>query len=220
MFYIYFVTKVNLLQLLPVYLGYICSYFFFFSSLSSESDHVIVCIWVLSDNDDRQKYSVKVPHTATPQLVIAEAIRRRTRSMKLTADQQQMCIRQFSNIYVLKVCGCNQYLLEEHPLSQYKVSWKHLQWRFAYWYINLKKKNIYVCFYTDFRIVFWSYRCIGSDLVLSYLSVIIIIVSEEIWGYLSGQAVLDGCRITLHCWLNTGTTLDWENTKKKKKRFL
>lgn len=90
------------------------------SKLNKESDHVIVCIWVLSDNDDRQKYSVKVPHTATPQLVIAEAIRRRTRSMKLTADQQQMCIRQFSNIYVLKVCGCNQYLLEEHPLSQYK----------------------------------------------------------------------------------------------------
>ena len=95
------------------------SYFVF----SPESNHVIVCIWVLSDNDDRQKYSVKVLHTATPQLVIAEAIRRRTRSMKLTADQQQMCIRQFSNIYVLKVCGCNQYLLEEHPLSQYKVSW-------------------------------------------------------------------------------------------------
>lgn len=45
---------------------------------------LIICIWVVSNTGERQKYTVKVKHDATPEQVIAEAIRRRTRSMQMT----------------------------------------------------------------------------------------------------------------------------------------
>lgn len=83
---------------------------------------MIVCIWVVSANGDRQKYSVKVSHLSTPEEVIAEAIRRRTRKMNMTVDQQDQCVQEYQSSYVLKVCGCDQFLLEQFPISQYKVS--------------------------------------------------------------------------------------------------
>jgi phosphatidylinositol-4,5-bisphosphate 3-kinase len=33
----------------------------------------------------------------------------------------ERCIEEYSDTYALKVCGCDLFLLEEHPLSQYKV---------------------------------------------------------------------------------------------------
>ena len=82
----------------------------------------MICIWVLLQNGDRQKYTVKVAHPSTPEYVIAEAIRKRTRSMHMTSEQQRQCIVEYQHTYLLKVCGCDQFLLENHPISQYKVS--------------------------------------------------------------------------------------------------
>ena len=44
----------------------------------------MICIWVVSNAGERQKYTFKAAHDATPEQVIAEAIRKRTRSMQLT----------------------------------------------------------------------------------------------------------------------------------------
>lgn len=53
--------------------------------------------------------------------VIAEAIRKKTRSMLLSPEQLKMCVQEYQGKYILKVCGCDEYLLEKHPISQYKV---------------------------------------------------------------------------------------------------
>ena len=76
----------------------------------------------MAANGDRQKYTVKVHYSATPELVIAEAIRRKTRSMQITPEQQRQCVLQYQDSYILKVCGCSQFLLAKYPMSQYRVS--------------------------------------------------------------------------------------------------
>ena len=70
---------------------------------------------------NRSIHAVKVSHSASPEQVIAEAIRRRTRCMQMTPEQQRLCVLEYQDSYVLKVCGCEQYLLAKHPISQYKV---------------------------------------------------------------------------------------------------
>lgn len=57
-----------------------------------------------------------------PEQVIAEAIRKKTRSMLLSSEQLKLCVLEYQGKYILKVCGCDEYLLEKYPLSQYKVS--------------------------------------------------------------------------------------------------
>lgn len=56
--------------------------------------------------------------------VIAEAIRKKTRSMLLSPEQLKMCVQEYQGKYILKVCGCDEYLLEKYPISQYKVRWR------------------------------------------------------------------------------------------------
>ncbi|CAL1536446.1 unnamed protein product [Lymnaea stagnalis] len=85
-----------------------------------KEDSVIICVWVVSDDNNRTKYTVKVPHTAVPSDVIAETIRRRSRFMNMTNEHAQRCIEEYRHMYVLKVCGCDQFLLAECPISQYK----------------------------------------------------------------------------------------------------
>jgi len=41
--------------------------------------------------------------------------------MNVSAEQQQKCVMMHVNSYVLKVCGCEDFLLGNHPISQYKV---------------------------------------------------------------------------------------------------
>ena len=36
-------------------------------------------------------------------------------------EEIERCIEGFSHTYVLKVCGCDQFLFEGYPISQYKV---------------------------------------------------------------------------------------------------
>lgn len=81
---------------------------------------VVFCIWVVSEDGSRSKFSVKVPHDARPINVIAETIRRRSRMMGISKEHAERCIEEYSDTYALKVCGCDLFLLEEHPLSQYK----------------------------------------------------------------------------------------------------
>lgn len=79
-------------------------------------------IWVIvSPSNDKQKYTLKINHDYVPEQVIAEAIRKKTRSMLLSQEQLKMCVQEYQGKYILKVCGCDEYLLEKYPLSQYKV---------------------------------------------------------------------------------------------------
>lgn len=79
-------------------------------------------IWVIvSPNNDKQKYTLKINHDCVPEQVIAEAIRKKTRSMLLSPEQLKMCVQEYQGKYILKVCGCDEYLLEKYPISQYKV---------------------------------------------------------------------------------------------------
>ena len=84
---------------------------------------VIVCVWVVSENNDRAKYTAKVAHDALPSDIISDTIRRRSRTMGMTREHAERCIEEYKHLYVLKVCGCNEFLLAEVPISQYKVWW-------------------------------------------------------------------------------------------------
>lgn len=90
--------------------------------LFSPLGQIIVVIWVIvSPSNDKQKYTLKINHDYVPEQVIAEAIRKKTRSMLLSQEQLKMCVQEYQGKYILKVCGCDEYLLEKYPLSQYKV---------------------------------------------------------------------------------------------------
>ena len=41
--------------------------------------------------------------------------------MRMTPEQQKQCVLEYQDSYVLKVCGCDQFFLVDHPISQYKV---------------------------------------------------------------------------------------------------
>ncbi|GAB6018709.1 Phosphatidylinositol 4,5-bisphosphate 3-kinase catalytic subunit alpha isoform [Chamberlinius hualienensis] len=82
---------------------------------------IIVCVWVLSNNGDKQKYTVKVAFNCYPETIIGEAILRKTKSMKMTKEEQQRSIQDHLNKYLLKVCGIDEYFISpNHPISQYK----------------------------------------------------------------------------------------------------
>ncbi|XP_006787079.1 phosphatidylinositol 4,5-bisphosphate 3-kinase catalytic subunit alpha isoform-like [Neolamprologus brichardi] len=86
-----------------------------------DKGQIIVVIWVIvSPTNDKQKYTLKINHDYVPEQVIAEAIRKKTRSMLLSQEQLKMCVQEYQGKYILKVCGCDEYLLEKYPLSQYK----------------------------------------------------------------------------------------------------
>ncbi|CAF91363.1 unnamed protein product, partial [Tetraodon nigroviridis] len=61
-----------------------------------------------------------VSHDSLPEQLIAESIRKKSRSMHLSPQQLRLCVQEYQGQYILKVCGCDEYLLEKYPLSQYK----------------------------------------------------------------------------------------------------
>lgn len=73
-----------------------------------------------------------------PKKVIAEAIRKKTRSMLLSPEQLKMCVQEYQGKYILKVCGCDEYLLEKYPISQYKVTCmsRHVSKMFLFLFFN------------------------------------------------------------------------------------
>ncbi|XP_043932276.1 phosphatidylinositol 4,5-bisphosphate 3-kinase catalytic subunit alpha isoform-like [Protopterus annectens] len=86
-----------------------------------DKGRIIVAIWVImSPSNDKHKYTLIMPHDCLPEQVIAEAIRKKTRSMHLSPEQLKLCVQEYQGKYILKVCGCDEYLLEKYPLSQYK----------------------------------------------------------------------------------------------------
>lgn len=100
----------------------ICTFTLFDFVFVLFSGQIIVVIWVIvSTSNDKQKYTLKINHDYVPEQVIAEAIRKKTRSMLLSQEQLKMCVQEYQGKYILKVCGCDEYLLEKYPLSQYKV---------------------------------------------------------------------------------------------------
>ncbi|XP_029542126.1 phosphatidylinositol 4,5-bisphosphate 3-kinase catalytic subunit alpha isoform-like [Oncorhynchus nerka] len=44
---------------------------------------------------------------------MAEAIRKKARSMLLSPEQLKMCVQEYQGKYMLKVCGCDEYLLDK-----------------------------------------------------------------------------------------------------------
>ena len=82
---------------------------------------VTVCIWVISSSGQQKKYTSKIAHDCKPEDIIAETIRKRTESMSLSMAQQQRCVEEYKGTYVLKVCGCDEYIMDDYPISQFKV---------------------------------------------------------------------------------------------------
>ena len=96
--------------------------FLVISALPEEHRGKIICsIWVVSSSRNREKYSIKISCLALAEDVIAEVIRKRTLRMNMTPEEQKQCVLEYQSSYVLKVCGCDQFLLGKHPISQYKV---------------------------------------------------------------------------------------------------
>ncbi|XP_043954073.1 phosphatidylinositol 4,5-bisphosphate 3-kinase catalytic subunit alpha isoform-like isoform X2 [Gambusia affinis] len=86
-----------------------------------DKGRLIVTIWVImSPSNSKQKYTLKVSHDSLPEQLIAESIRKKSRSMHLSPQQLRLCVQEYQGQYILKVCGCDEYLLENFPLSQYK----------------------------------------------------------------------------------------------------
>lgn len=77
---------------------------------------------MISSVNDDQKYELKISHDSTPEDIIAETIREKAQQMpKLNKQAQQKCVEEYKRTYVLKVCGCDEYILQDFPISQYKV---------------------------------------------------------------------------------------------------
>ncbi|XP_046333765.2 phosphatidylinositol 4,5-bisphosphate 3-kinase catalytic subunit alpha isoform-like [Haliotis rufescens] len=88
--------------------------------LQKSENSLIICIWVVKSDGNRNKYSMKVSHNASPTDVIAEAIRHRSHIMNVSKEHSEKYVDGYRHTYVLKVCGCDQFLLADCPISQYK----------------------------------------------------------------------------------------------------
>ena len=96
--------------------------------------NVVCCVWIVSDDGNRNKFSVRVDHTARPIDVISEVIRRRGRLMDITKQQVEGLIESYRSTYALKVCGCDEFLLSENPISQYRVCFQSVYGHLSYCY--------------------------------------------------------------------------------------
>ncbi|XP_041479638.1 phosphatidylinositol 4,5-bisphosphate 3-kinase catalytic subunit alpha isoform-like isoform X2 [Lytechinus variegatus] len=86
-----------------------------------ETGGLTIWVWVVSLTGHREKYSIMAAKDSTPELIIARVISKRTEDMDITNHQRKKCIEEYKTTYVLKVCGCEEYLLDDnYPVSQYK----------------------------------------------------------------------------------------------------
>ncbi|XP_071510184.1 phosphatidylinositol 4,5-bisphosphate 3-kinase catalytic subunit alpha isoform-like [Diadema antillarum] len=80
-----------------------------------------IWVWVVSVTGHREKYCIMAVKDHTPEHIVAEVIAKRTEDMDITHQQRKKCIEEYKSTYVLKVCGCEEYLLDNnYPISQYK----------------------------------------------------------------------------------------------------
>lgn len=73
------------------------------------------------DRTDQQKLTVRVSKDAFTETVVAEAIGKKSKSLRMSREQQMQLIDEHQKNYVLKVCGTQEFLLKRHPICQYKV---------------------------------------------------------------------------------------------------
>ncbi|PIK49264.1 putative phosphatidylinositol 4,5-bisphosphate 3-kinase catalytic subunit alpha isoform [Apostichopus japonicus] len=86
-----------------------------------DKGNIYLLVWVISSVNDDQKYELRIHHNSTPEEIIAETIREKAQQMpKLNKEAQQKCVEEYKRTYVLKVCGCDEYILQDFPISQYK----------------------------------------------------------------------------------------------------
>jgi phosphatidylinositol-4,5-bisphosphate 3-kinase len=90
------------------------------TAIEKVNNQILVCIWIVGANREGSKITMKVRYDASPDDVIAESIRRKIRTMNVPLDQQQQTVAAHLSSYVLKVCGCEEFLLGNYPLSQYR----------------------------------------------------------------------------------------------------
>ena len=70
---------------------------------------------------EQQKLTVRVSKDAFPESCIGEAIAKRSKSLRMTREQQMQLIEEHQKNFVLKVCGTQEFMLERFPICQYKV---------------------------------------------------------------------------------------------------
>ncbi len=70
---------------------------------------------------DQQKLTVRVSKDAFTETVVAEFIGKKSKSLRMSREQQIQLIDEHQKNYVLKVCGTQEFLLERYPICQYKV---------------------------------------------------------------------------------------------------
>ncbi|EFX69553.1 hypothetical protein DAPPUDRAFT_300912 [Daphnia pulex] len=93
------------------------------SSIEKKLDRgeIILCIWQLAnDGADQQKLTVRVSKDAFPETVVAEAIGKKSKSLRMSREQQIQLIDEHQKSFVLKVCGTQEFLLERYAICQYK----------------------------------------------------------------------------------------------------
>jgi len=84
--------------------------------------YVKIAIWFLSDTFDKQKHTIAVQFTATPEEIIREAIYFRIKSSDKykTPEEKKRAVFEHSSAYVLKVAGSDQMFFKECAIAQYK----------------------------------------------------------------------------------------------------
>uniref|UniRef100_A0A3P9N1C6 Phosphatidylinositol 4,5-bisphosphate 3-kinase catalytic subunit alpha isoform n=1 Tax=Poecilia reticulata TaxID=8081 RepID=A0A3P9N1C6_POERE len=69
-----------------------------------DKGRLIVTIWVImSPSNSKQKYTLKVSHDSLPEQLIAESIRKKSRSMHLSPQQLRLCVQEYQGQYILKI---------------------------------------------------------------------------------------------------------------------
>lgn len=111
--------------------------------LEKNEGNVVCCVWIVSDDGNRNKFSVRVEHMARPIDVISEVIRRRGRLMDITKQQVEGLIESYRSTYALKVCGCDEFLLAEKPISQYRYVRECIALEKIPQFMLLTKESIY-----------------------------------------------------------------------------
>ncbi|KAF7642503.1 hypothetical protein LDENG_00256900 [Lucifuga dentata] len=83
-------------------------------SVKLDKGRLILTIWVIvSPSNSKQKYTLKVSHDSLPEQLIAESIRKKSRSMHLSAQQLRLCVQEYQGQYILKEYQ-GQYILKEY----------------------------------------------------------------------------------------------------------
>jgi hypothetical protein len=85
------------------------------------NEQILVSVSVITTNNEGTKITLKISHRETPEKIIEQSIRHKLRTMNMTIEQREECVNQHRDKYVLKVCGYEEFLLGDFPLSQYKV---------------------------------------------------------------------------------------------------